>query len=289
MPDESRKDSGGSQTETDPPMVLRPGAVAVIDALGFKGIWERVAPGRVLQGLQEAREAAKRDFAFHNLFLTGGGRKPAIGVRFFSDTIIVIGTVPDMKLSANAPVITLGDVVASVATAVMYIITGAVRRDPPLAYRGCIAAGQILAEDEFFVGGAIDEASSWADRAEAAVVWLRPSAQEALAGRPNASGPPPLFAWNVPLKCGRTETALVVNPLALGNVPGQDVFWAIAPIDELSARYMATFDSARVDVSAKRENTMRALEVAAEGVRLDRRNSGVPSTSPSRDPETIRP
>jgi hypothetical protein len=289
MADDSPRQSDSAKVGCDVPLLLRTGAVAVLDALGFKGIWETVAPGQVIQTLRRARDVARRDTALHNLFLTGGRKEAAIEVRFFSDTIVVIGTVPDNNSTAKMPEITLGDVVAVVATAVMYIITEAVLRNPPLAYRGCIAAGPILAKDEFFVGAAVDEAAEWANKAEAAVVWLRPSAREALAGGRNAAGEPPLFAWEVPLKSSELPTpALVVSPLALGGIEGSEMPWAVAPIDELSSKFMRTFECARVDVTVKRENTKRALEAAASCLRLDQKLRGRPMIPPSRDPEQMR-
>jgi hypothetical protein len=242
---------------------MREGAVAVIDALAFKGIWKRNDYNKVLATLRSARDAATFDFDLQNLMMTGGWYD-VLQFRFFSDTIVIVGLVPNHALASPARPATLSDVISGVIDAVNFIITQAVHRDPALLYRGCIAAGRLVADGEFFVGEAIDEAAEWEQRADAAVVWLLPSARDALQKEPrDIHQRVQCVEWDVPLKQAGYLRTLVVNPLAQGG-PGlwKDMPGRI-PLDDLRKRVLDAFGEERsVSVEIKKQNTERLLNEA---------------------------
>ena len=48
----------------------------------------------------------------------------------------------------------------------------------PVAYRGAVSVGYFAIEDNFILGPAVDEAAGLMEVADAAVVWLTPSAEK---------------------------------------------------------------------------------------------------------------
>ncbi|MEI9948660.1 MAG: hypothetical protein WDO74_06660 [Pseudomonadota bacterium] len=101
---------------------------------------------------------------------------PRVDVKltFFSDSLMITAVpVQDGEVASDSTL--LAAVVGHVASVIVSGLEGELH----LTYRGCIALGEFAAVDEFFVGPAIDEAAQWADTANMAAVWLRPSAAEA--------------------------------------------------------------------------------------------------------------
>jgi hypothetical protein len=90
------------------------------------------------------------------------------------------------------------------------------------AYRGAVSWGEFFISDNFVLGDAYYEAYSNSERAEAAVIWLTPSAMEFHRQVPHDNLlSSSLLYWEVPLKKSdgghdRYQT-LAVNPL----VPGE--------------------------------------------------------------------
>ena len=131
----------------------------------------------------------------------------------------------------------------------------------PLAYRGCIAAGELAVSGSFFVGEAIDEAATWHEKADAAITWVTPSARASASLDPSIY----LMEWPVPLKSGGAVRCLTVNPfwiepIAGAALEGGDV---TTEIDELAERLRVPFaSSAEVDVVRKRQLTEDFLSEA---------------------------
>jgi hypothetical protein len=242
----------------DIPRNLRPGAVAMIDALGFKGIWrpeDDAAGPKVLRTLGFAKQAARGQMIWHSMFNVTGGA-PVFDVRFLSDTVVVTAMF-DAHGAHGTP--TQRQVVTGLAWVVAAIITQAAILDPPLAYRGCITAGKLLAEDAFFVGQAIDDAGDLMEAADAAVVWLAPSAESIFPDdQMTVEERSVLFRSDVPLKNGKAIAAQVVNPFAYATEESD--------YEALQHRLLATFerDRNRLDVTIKRQQTQRLLSRARE-------------------------
>lgn len=210
------------------------GAVAVIDALGFKGIWNNKNPDDVLATLERAKENAKRNEAITRDFVSDD-----ISIRFFSDGVVITSTGPDADQS-------LWHVVTTSAA----IMAGALISPVHLAYRGCVAYGPIIVRDDFYIGRAIDEAAEAAPLANAAVVWLAPSAL-AKVGPGTAKN---VVTWEVPLKSGGAIETRIVNifpQFHLSKVTDEEVI----------RRCLATFDAKpSIDVTIKKQNTRKALD-----------------------------
>jgi len=193
------------------------GALALFDALGFKGIWRREDPRRVVDKLRGLKEHTEGD-----LDERFGGKKYREGLHrsqtnalkqvrsvFLSDTIALTtvhksaGWVSRTVGAAEArrrgitreegrageamvrrtvglvvPFLTL-DVTATAAGAV---VAAALRTKPFLAFRGALSFGKfdIDSEGRFLVGPAIDDAAEHHELAQGAFLWLTPAALKAL-------------------------------------------------------------------------------------------------------------
>jgi len=214
----------------------------------------------------DSRSEIRRRNLLLLLLLLGGFEAPVTS-RFFSDGIVITAVVPGAPSGLQPK--TVGEAVTAVARAALLTIMVAAGREPttfgetpPLLYRGCIAAGPILAKGDFFVGKAIDEAAQWSQEADAAVVWLLPSARRAL-------GPNPpehlVFEWGVPLKKHSSPLNwLILNPLARSDAASH---WR-ETMEDLDGRFMGAFgENLPIDVEIKRQNTRRALDAAREATR----------------------
>ena len=133
----------------------------------------------------------------------------------------------------------------------------------PLAYRGCIAVGELALSESYFVGEAIDEAATWHEQADAAITWVTPSARARAAVEPCIH----LLEWPVVMKTGGPVRVLAANPLwttgtADRALDGHDV---TATIDSLVELLLRPFNGATdVDVVRKRQNTEAFLHAARE-------------------------
>jgi hypothetical protein len=91
---------------------------------------------------------------------------------FLSDTVVL-----GLSLPANIPnhvalsAIYIGDIVSR-------ILTYSARSSTPLAYRGAVTCGEYEIDANFIMGRAVDDAATCYESAEAAIVWLAPSAND---------------------------------------------------------------------------------------------------------------
>ena len=245
------------------------GALAMLDALGFKGLWRRpgLTHARILQRLQEIRIAVDAEVT---RLLSGGALGSGfvnrqalpnkyyvdrIPLAFLSDTVVVGVCVRTDRFptldDADGAAVALAGTFASV------VLREAIANSPRFALRGCLAAGEFSIDDDerFIVGPAVDEAATLQNEAEAAVAWLAPSARRVWTpATQQASAFHRLVPWTVPLKGGANYETFAVSPFAHAS-SGQTR-------DVVTARLLETFDESRVDVAVKMQNTTRWLDVA---------------------------
>lgn len=185
-----------------PPM--KQGVVAVLDALGFKGIWRRHDPASVLARLKLAERG-------EGMF----GHQGYDGeIQFLSDTVV-------MTCGIQAEHSGL-DCLLYVSMRVAYFQSTMLDfAGPHLAYRGAITSGQFLADGNFVIGPAIDEAVEAEKLARGPFVWLTPSARALLPATVDASylqrrnagdGTFYLMPYDVPLTENRVVSTFVVPP-----------------------------------------------------------------------------
>lgn len=248
---------------------MREGAFGMFDALGFKGVWERAEQAQPpwdvlgkLEGLMphadEVQGAA--DDAIRTLKERGQLADATTCRIFLSDTIAfgcwaqpAPGQDP-RQASMMALVVVcnfIGNLMARAAQS----------PEPRFAYRGCVTYGRFDMRSSFIVGPAVDEAAIEADRAEAAFVWLAPSALQVT----SYEDPWLLRSWAVPLKGRRNESATERRTLVVSPYVGvQPESYA-----GLHASIMSTFEGAKTDVTAKKNNTKAFLDAELARLQAD--------------------
>ncbi len=248
---------------------MQPTAVALLDALGYKRIWQRARPEDVLLSLESIVSAGEKTSITSHASLSrriveGHPLTDYLSVNLwlkaFSDTIIVAcsPSVTDRcpahrrsAVEALSPSIAL----LVVSEAVAAITAAAAFAKVPLAYRGAISFGDLASSDRFLVGPAIDEASTMERQSEGAFIVLCPSAHEIADQRPSRF--PLVRNYPTPTKTGMRRYHLI-NPTC----------YTIDP-DAYTQAIVATFTGDDT-VTQKREHTREFLSVAAcdpDGVR----------------------
>lgn len=224
-------------------MKLREGAIALIDALGFRGIWGRHDPSDVLTIMKDMKGEIESKIAFQ--FKT----QPDFNcqIAFLSDTIAVSMTLSESVEHRTAmSVIYLCDVLS-------WILNWTLRSKVPLAYRGAIAVGSYELSSQFLIGPAVDEAAAAHEIAQGAFIWLTPNARDLvsqwLRDQPENTH---LVKFNVPLKGGDTFETYTVSPL--------EQSWSAADADIITRALLGTFSGNSVDVAVKRQNTIRHMK-----------------------------
>ena len=150
---------------------MQRGAVAVLDALGFKGIWKSRKPENIVASLKTAASYAKAE-ATPGPVGAGGlsVRDVESKVRVFSDTVVIAvscSPLPEEQTSPLSPEETAVAVSVQLACSMASRFVGkASGLYPPLVYRGAVSADDFVIEEEFLLGPAVDEAASEERRAE---------------------------------------------------------------------------------------------------------------------------
>ncbi len=135
-------------------VATRFGAIALLDALGFKGIWKRFPAEQILNTLatiQREVEELKAEESHMGIPLV-------LEAHFFSDTIAISASIPD---APDVDVDTCGALLSSVAYGAGLAQAVAACFEPLLAYRGCIAVGKMATHGAFVIGEAVDEAAQY--------------------------------------------------------------------------------------------------------------------------------
>jgi hypothetical protein len=221
---------------------MKTGAVALIDALGFRGIWGRHKPDDVLTALRNTKDwfeaRIKEQFTSQPWM--------QCEVAFLSDTIAVSMALADSTPNREAmSVVYLADVIS-------WVLDRVLRSSVPLAYRGAIAIGSYEVSPHFLIGQAIDEAAGAHELAQGAFIWLTPRARDHVArwlkDQPHNTH---LVKFDVPLKGGDTFNTYTVSPLEQAR--GEN------DASVLARSLIATFSNSNVDVAVKRQNTSRHM------------------------------
>lgn len=245
---------------------MKVGAVALIDALGFKGIWRRHRPRDVLAKFHRLQDQAQR---IHNARARRGEPfQVARHVQFLSDTIMIAASASlrrKWKSTHRATLVQYGRLssLRDVCNTVSIIAGSAMAPPAPnLTFRGAIAFGKFHVDGPFLIGPAIDEAAEAHNLPEGAHIWLCPSALDVIsksAGHAFGKDPgrrfPMIRDFPVPMKGGRTYRVDTINPLQF--------FPCRADAEAAVRAAVATF-AGSLDVLVKKQNTEALLAVALE-------------------------
>lgn len=192
---------------------MQTGALVMMDALGFKGIWKRVdKPECVIDALKLLKATVLEEAASIGARPSKRGYQP-FKVEFLSDTVVIGIPIAGTGAPWNPWAINYAAIVASA------VIRAAVTKvGVPFVYRGCLSYGDFAIEENFIVGPAVDDAAETMESAQAAIVWVTPSALSRIEIE-NYSAE--MFAkhtgeqlcpWRVPLKGGDYINTLAVSP-----------------------------------------------------------------------------
>jgi hypothetical protein len=222
---------------------MKNGAVALIDALGFRGIWKRHDPKGVLATLTNMKESMEQRVKELSNQVWMECR-----IAFFSDTVAISMALGESTKNRDAmSAVYLGDVVSQT-------LHSALHSEVPLAYRGAIAIGEYDISPPFVIGRAVDEAASAYARAQGAMVWLTPRARNQVANwlkdQPRNTH---LVKFDVPLKGGDAFGTYTVSPLEQARDQNE--------ANALTKRLLESFSGSDADVSVavKRQNTARHI------------------------------
>jgi hypothetical protein len=193
---------------------MRAGAVAMLDALGFKGIWTRLNAQVVLAQLQ----TALGQFGLGTL----GSSSPA-QVTFVSDSVFIGSSADFFEASGRDPATARAmamQTVCELSQVVWSTMLSFFLPQSALAYRGAISWGEFEMTPPFVIGPAIDNSAEWEQLGDIAAIWLSPSAlfiaQDVLSNTPNALndsvGQPLVVEYEVPLKGGSTFKTMAIRP-----------------------------------------------------------------------------
>lgn len=245
---------------------LHQGAVAVLDALGFKHVSKIIPPAEIFALMEKVRERAIgfAESVNQQIDVCHSCIDDMLTVHTFSDSII-LACREDLEYGGH-PSSALDIVVGAVLT----ILRATHDSQLAIAYRGAIAYGSLAMSKFSIVGAAINEAAALEGSADGAFVWFAPSAVErALAAtNPLNLSTSLTVPYRVPTKDGRSIETRVVNPLARLPLENFDT----DAIDETAARCLGSFrDNGHpisVDVEIKRQNTASFLSFAKEQAQL---------------------
>lgn len=157
------------------------GAFALLDCLGFKGIWKSIPPAAVIDKLSDIDSWASLPETFgsdliDDRFPTAPRTK--VNVTLLSDTIAVSVQPIRDNLSKYFPPYILAQKLVSV---VLEINDRFVRSDPKIVLRGCLTLGDHYISDKFIIGPAVDRAAELEKLANGAFIWLDSEATRAFA------------------------------------------------------------------------------------------------------------
>jgi hypothetical protein len=217
---------------------MKNGAVALIDALGFRGIWGRYNPDEVLAELKSMKDwmegRVREQFSSQPWM--------QCDIAFLSDTIALAMALDPSTANREAmSVIYLCDVIS-------WILNRTLRSKIPLAYRGAVSVGSYEVSPHFLIGPAVDEAAGAHESAQGAIIWLTPAARDAVAAwlRPQPNNTH-LVKFDVPLKGGDRFGTYTVSPLEQVKDESDATL--------VTKSLLATFTNSTVDVAVKRQNT----------------------------------
>jgi hypothetical protein len=265
---------------------MRRGAVAIVDALGFRGIWRRyeadVILGR-LKGLAATTADAERDLRTKAVPNPGNAIE-FVQTAFLSDSVAIAVALKDPEVIRGNLRRMLGAetelnnftnerldaaCLTSLADMVGRLQERALLTEPRLMYRGCIGFGAFAFEDNFLVGEAVDEAAAGLDAAQGAFVWMAPAARTAMLAYPSDMMFPMLL-YPVPLKGGDTYKTFCVVPFKPTHTPQERVI--------LRGAAAETFMRTRsIDVAVKAQNTLQFLDAASNAIERGRNSDADPN------------
>lgn len=204
---------------------MRLGAVVLLDALGFKGIWNRFKPKVVLDQLKKLKREGLRLVGYDRAGVLLLDKTFEHSVRCISDTIIVAVTIRG-SASPGYPDRLVHRAMLSAVLIASQLMDSALDGTPPLLFRGCMAAGRMNIDGDFMIGPAVDEAAGFFEQSDGPFFWMAPSAlhivDEYAETFFDRIEPIYMIRYPVPMKNRTTMSTLVHHYFGLGLTLNHD-------------------------------------------------------------------
>ena len=270
---------------------MQEGAFALIDCLGFKGIWKRSQdnPDIVLNKLMQIDKDAKETEGRLKAYAENQAIKLEVNFVMLSDTIAISAPYFPLNLDKKIEDFHKGLLVQSVCMLASKFIQLFMLDEPYLALRGYVTFGQHSMKENFIVGPAVDEAAVNYEIADGAFVWLHPEATQMYENYKNVekeiqqaviskeqkqyqvgsnsvskeeiaelynlnSKLPLLIEYEMPIKNGKHLDCSVINPLLLLEGGEERA--------EVMLNHIESFKSNDINVLIKMQNTVEFLTKA---------------------------
>jgi hypothetical protein len=238
---------------------MKRGTFALLDCLGFKGIWKRYEHQLLmakLKSISEHAERAAKERIYPEII-------PAEDIIYDVRVMLLSDTVAVSLLPMKDETFRIFQLIA-MTQLIHQLIKVFIKDQPHLPLRGCITYGEHSTEHNFFIGPAVDIVAEYLDSAQGAFVWFLPSDSEILDNwfdarsvgsdadhvRTLYEALSPKYA--VPMKNGNYLTTRLINPFQY-NEPNDDA-------DDIIQLYKDYMAGDTIDIWIKRENTLKFLE-----------------------------
>lgn len=138
---------------------MKKGAMALIDVLGFKGIWQKRDPKDIVDLMHGIREDIEKEF---KKIVSSNDLPPGneFNVIVLSDTIVITAVTGN----ENAVII--------LAESVERVLVKLLRKD--VLFRGALGYGEFMTKENIFVGPLVDEIASWYEQLDFVGVMVIP-------------------------------------------------------------------------------------------------------------------
>ena len=261
------------------------GAFALLDCLGFKGIWNRTPPNEILSKLKELNNWCSGTInPGFEVLAPSCDHNLKIKIVLLSDTVAISIKYAERVEHAELPAF----LVAYAVGLIILINQRFAFEKPCIPLRGSVSYGMHFTDDRFILGPAVDRAAENEKLADGAFIWLDPRAEELMSdyyaianavyekfdfskirnykefsrqekarkiGVVKAGAEPFTIDYSMPLKGGARLRCAVVNPLYHMSKKKQQ--------NSLNDLFLA-MDSQLIDVVVKKQNTFEYLNRAAE-------------------------
>jgi hypothetical protein len=181
------------------------GFVAILDVLGFKGIWQDCDPDKVIAHMKVVEDGCRSLFNSINVITASYGTPMEFLSAYFSDTIVLAVSFPENlepNLIDNA--FNFIGICSSVCAEAWALA------EPARTLRGCVSYGKFMIDHPYIIGPAVDEAATYHESADGAFIWCTDSVLEAyVAKSPNSGklgGSREWWSYKVPLKQAEKST-----------------------------------------------------------------------------------
>jgi len=154
---------------------MKKGAFALLDCLGFKGIWQKTDATTIIKNFKAIQDTVQSTVDKSSPFAVLQAEKEIrVQVGFLSDTVALSLQFADDN--DGEP----GYLIENAIRAVAHIIRLYVMDDPPFGLRGCVTYGAHICEGNFLIGPAVDDAAVHMEQPQGAFVWLLPNVRDLL-------------------------------------------------------------------------------------------------------------